>query len=388
MRAVAIVGAAETKFGKLEQSYRELAAAAGRAALADAGARPEDIQALFLGSYSPGTFIHQEHVAPLVAAELGLPHVPATRVENACASGGSAFITACLAVAAGLYDVVLVIGAEKMTATSTEETTQILAEAADWERESAIGLTFPGVFALMAHAYFYRYGYTRDILDAVAIKNHQNALANPYAQFHKAITRDDIARSPLVADPLTLYDCSPISDGAAALVLVAADAAHHFAKPPVRVLGFGQASDSLALFERAELTTLPAAREAANRAYRMAGVSPQDIDVAEVHDCFTIAEIIATEDLGFFAPGEGGAAALAGATSRDGQIPINPSGGLKAKGHPVGATGVGQLAELVFQLRGDAGDRQVEGAEVGLAHNIGGSGATCVVTILAKGDGR
>lgn len=384
MREVAIVGAAETKFGKSELSYRELAVAAARGALEDAGAETGQVEALFLGSYSPGTFVHQEHVAPLIASELGLSHIPSTRVENACASGATAFVSGMMAIAAGLYDVVLVVGAEKMTSTPVAETTRILAEAADWENESKVGLTFPGAFALMARAYLHKYGYGREILDAVAIKNHANALANPYAQFHKAITAEDIANSPMVADPLTLYDCSPISDGAAAILLVAADAARNFAKPAVRVLGFGQASDSLALFRRPDLTTLPAARQAAQRAYRMAGVSPRDISLAEVHDCFTIAEIIATEDLGFFEPGEGGEAARAGATSRDGQIPVNPSGGLKAKGHPVGATGVGQLVEATFQLRGEAGGRQIDGAELALTHNVGGSGATCVVTILGR----
>jgi acetyl-CoA C-acetyltransferase len=384
MRAVAIVGAAETKFGKSDLSYRELAVEAARAALQDAGAEPGQVEALFLGSYSPGTFVHQEHVAPLLASELGLSHVPSTRVENACASGATAFVSGMTAIAAGLYDVVLVVGAEKMTRTPIGEATRILAEAADWENESMVGLTFPGAFALMARAYLHTYGYGRDILDAVAIKNHANAVNNPYAQFRKVITPEDIANSPMVADPLTLYDCSPISDGAAAILLVAADAARHFAKPAVRVLGFGQASDSLALFRRPDLTTLPAARQAAQRAYRMAGVSPHDIDLAEVHDCFTIAEIIATEDLGFFSPGEGGEAAKSGVTGRDGQIPVNPSGGLKAKGHPVGATGVGQLVEAAFQLRGEAGERQIDTVELALTHNVGGSGATCVVTILGR----
>jgi len=384
MREVVIVGAAETKFGKSELSYRELAAQAGREAMADAGAFPEQIEAFFLGTFSPGTFIRQEHAAPLIASELGLQNVPSTRTENACASGSTAFLNAIFAIAAGAADVVLVVGAEKMTATPTSEVTSILAEAADWEQESKVGLTFPGAYALMARAYFDRYGKTRDILDAVAIKNHRNAMGNPYAQFHKEIGPEDIARSAMVADPLTLYDCSPISDGAAALVLAAADVAGQFRRPGVRVLGFGQASDSLALHHHADLTTLPAARKAAERAYRMAGVSPEDISLAEVHDCFTIAEIIATEDLGFFKPGEGGDAAKAGATARDGRIPVNPSGGLKAKGHPVGATGVSQIAEATFQLRGEAGDRQVDGAELALTHNVGGSGATCVVTILGR----
>ncbi|HET9014800.1 MAG TPA: thiolase domain-containing protein [Thermomicrobiaceae bacterium] len=384
MRDVVIVGAAETKFGKSELAYRDLAAQAGRAAMADAGASPDEIEALFLGTFSPGTFIHQEHAAPLIAHELGLANVPSTRTENACASGSTAFLSAIYAIAAGAHDAVLVVGAEKMTATPVAEATSILAEAADWENETMVGLTFPGAYALIARAYMHRYGKTRDILDAVAIKNHRNAMGNPFAQFHRVIGPEDIAKSAMVADPLTLYDCSPISDGAAAVVVVAADVAERFARPGVRVLGFGQASDSLALYKHAELTTLPAARRAAERAYRMAGLGPTDVNLAEVHDCFTIAEIVATEDLGFFEPGEGGDAVREGVTGRDGRIPVNPSGGLKAKGHPVGATGVSQLAEAAFQLRGEAGERQVDGADIALTHNVGGSGATCVVTILGR----
>ena len=386
MREIMIVGAAETRFGRSEAGLRELAAAAGRDALADAGATPEQVDALYLGTFSSGTFVHQEHAAPLVASELGLGHVPSTRAENACASGATAFVNGLMGIAAGFYDVVLVVGVEKMTAVPTGEATEILAEAADWELESRYGLTFPGAYALIARAYLHRYGKDRDILDAVAIKAHRNALANPYAQFHKAITAADIAASTMIADPLTLYDCSPITDGAAAVVLAARDVADNFARDGVRIAGFGQASDALALFKRPDLTSMPATRHAAERAYRMAGCAPDAISLAEVHDCFTIAEIVATEDLGFFAPGEGGDAAQAGATGLDGRIPINPSGGLKAKGHPVGATGVGQLVEATFQLRGEAGERQVGGAERALTHNVGGSGATCVVTILERAE--
>ncbi len=386
MREIEIVGIAETKFGKSEGSYRQLAVQAAQAALDDAGASTDQIEALFLGTFSPGTFIHQEHVAPLVASELGLNNVPSTRLENACASGSTAFASGMMAIASGVYDVVLIVGAEKMTSTPIGEATSILAEAADWETESKQGLTFPGAYALMARAYFEKYGKDRSILDAVAIKNHHNAMGNPYAQFHREITHEDIAKSAMIADPLTLYDCSPISDGAAAVVLVARDVADKFAKPGIRVLGFGQASDSLALYKRDDLTTLPAASKAAQRAFKMAGVDASDVSFAEVHDCFTIAEIIATEDLGFFGKGEGGDAAVAGATGRDGKIPVNPSGGLKAKGHPVGATGVSQIVESSFQLRGEAGERQLEGAELALTHNVGGSGATCVVTILGKAE--
>ncbi len=384
MRDIVVVGAAETKFGKLEGSFREIAVEAGQAAMQDAGVSKAAIEALYLGTFSPGTFIHQEHPAPLVASMLGLEHVPTTRTENACASGSTAFLQGIMAVAAGMYETVLVVGAEKMTTTPIEETTQILAEAADWESETLAGATFPSLFALMARRHMHQYGTTRAHLSAVAIKNHYNAVRNPYAQFHKEITEADIEKSAMIADPLTLYDCSPVTDGAAAVVVTTGERARDMAGRPVRVLGFGQSSDSLSLLRREDMTSLVAARKASERAYKMAGVGPRDVSFAEVHDCFTIAEIIATEDLGFFRPGEGGPCVLAGETALDGRIPVNPSGGLKGKGHPVGATGVSQIVESVFQLRGQAGDRQVRNAEIGLTHNVGGSGATCVVTLLGK----
>jgi acetyl-CoA C-acetyltransferase len=386
MREMVIVGAAETKFGRSDLSYRELAVEAGRKAMEDAGVSADRIESLVLGSFSPGTFIRQEHVAPLIASELGLDHVPSTRTENACASGATAVMSGLMQIGAGMHDVVLVVGVEKMTSTPIGEATSILAEAADWESEAKAGLTFPGVYALMARAYMHQYGKDRGILDAVAVKAHGNGVGNPYAQFRKPITVEDVRESMMIADPLTLYDCSPISDGAAAVVLASKDVVDEFKRPGIPFLGFGQASDALALHEREDITSLPAAQRASQRAYQMAGIGPDDISIAEVHDCFTIAEIIATEDLGFFERGTGGDAAVSGKTSRDGTIPINPSGGLKAKGHPVGASGVGQIVESVFQLRGEADGRQVDGVNYALTHNVGGSGATCVVTILGRGE--
>ncbi len=384
MADLVVVGAAETKFGKLDGSFRDLAVEAAVAALADAGVPASQVDAMYLGTFSPGTFVHQEHPAPLVASMLGLSHVPTTRTENACASGSTAFLQGLMAVASGMCDTVLVIGAEKMTSTPIEETTQILAEAADWESEALAGATFPSLFALMARRHMHQFGTTRDHLSAVAIKNHHNACRNPYAQFHREITAGDIAAAAMIADPLTLYDCSPVTDGAAAVVITSGERAVDLGGDAVRVLGFGQASDSLSLFRREDMTSLTAARKAAGRAYAMAGLNPSDVSFAEVHDCFTIAEVIATEDLGFFPHGEGGPAAFAGETALDGRIPVNPSGGLKGKGHPVGATGVSQVVESVFQIRGTAGERQVANARVGLTHNVGGSGATCVVTLLGK----
>ncbi|HVA25517.1 MAG TPA: thiolase domain-containing protein [Chloroflexota bacterium] len=384
MRDIVVVGAAETKFGKLESSFRDIAVEAANAAMADAGIDRQQIEAMYLGTFSPGTFIHQEHPAPLVASMLGLAHVPTTRTENACASGSSAFLQGLMAIGSGMYDTVLVVGAEKMTSTPIEETTQILAEAADWESETLAGATFPSLFALMARRHMHEFGTTRAHLSAVAIKNHHNAFRNPYAQFHREITEADINNSAMIADPLTLYDCSPVTDGAAAVVISTRERARNLAGQPVKVLGFGQASDSLSLFRREDMTCLVSARKASERAYKMAGIGPSDVSFAEVHDCFTIAEIVATEDLGFFDRGQGGPAALAGETALNGRIPVNPSGGLKGKGHPVGATGVSQVVESVFQLRGTAGERQVASRDIGLTHNVGGSGATCVVTILGQ----
>ncbi|MDE3075832.1 MAG: thiolase domain-containing protein [Chloroflexota bacterium] len=384
MREVVVAGAAETKFGRLEASFRDLAVQAGREAMEDAGVPIQDVEALYLGAFSPGTFVHQEHPAPLVASMLGLQHVPSTRTEAACASGSTAFLQGIMAVGAGMFETVLVVGAEKMTSTPIETTTEILAEAADWESESLAGATFPSLFALMARRHMFEYRTTREHLNAVAIKAHHNAMGNPFAQFHREITAADIAQSAMIADPLTLYDCSPVTDGAAALIVTTADRARDLRGPAVRLLGFGQASDSLSLFRRQDMSSLAAARKAGERAYKMAGLGPHDVDLAEVHDCFTIAEIIATEDLGFFPRGEGGPAAADGRTALDGALPINPSGGLKAKGHPVGATGVSQIVECVFQLRGSAGGRQVKDAEIALTHNVGGSGATCVVTVLGR----
>src|SRR5581483_5986485 len=250
MADLVVVGAAETKFGKLDGSFRDLAVEAAVAALADAGVPASQVDAMYLGTFSPGTFIHQEHAAPLVASMLGLSHVPSTRTENACASGSGAFLQGVMAVAAGMYETVLVVGAEKMTATPIEETTQILAEAADWENETLAGATFPSLYALMARRHMYEFGTTREHLSAVAIKNHHNAFRNPYAQFHKEITEDDIAKSAMIADPLTLYDCSPVTDGAAAVIVTTRERAQDLCGRPVKVLGFGQASDSLSLFRR------------------------------------------------------------------------------------------------------------------------------------------
>ncbi|KAA0007438.1 MAG: thiolase domain-containing protein [Thermoplasmata archaeon] len=385
MREVAVIGIGMTKFGELwDKSFRDLVAEAGVKAIMDAGIEGKDIDAMYIGGMSSGGFVEQEHVAPLAIEVAGLEdfHIPATRVEGACASGGLAMRQGYIAVASGIHDIVLVGGAEKMTDVVGTEATNVLASAADREWEAFFGMTFPGLYALMARYHMHKYGTTQEQLAGVAVKNHYNGSMNPNAQFNRKISIEDVLASPMVADPLHLLDCSPITDGAAAAILAPLDIAKKYTDKIVKILASTQASDTISLHNRKRFDALPAAIHAARQAYKMAGVEPKDIDVAEVHDCFTIAEIMAIEDLGFFEKGKGGKATEEGLTAIDGQIPINTSGGLKAKGHPVGATGIAQINEIVMQLRGEAGKRQVKDAEVGLTHNVGGSGGTAVVHIL------
>jgi acetyl-CoA C-acetyltransferase len=378
MRPVSIVGIGKTPFGVFpDQSILDLAVEAGRKCLKDGGVAPPDVEAIYLGNFAAPSFVGQNHLAPYVAAGLGLRNVPATRFEAACASSGSAFFHAWTAVAGGIYERVLVVGVEKMTSQAGPRVTEILASAGDLGGEVRAGATFPAMFAMIAQRHMHQFGTTREQLAAVAVKNHANGAKNPDAHMRKTITREQALAGRMIADPLTLYDCSLVSDGAAAVLLAAGDG-------PIRVLGVAQASDRLALADKDDITTFPAVRAAACKAYAMAGLGAKDIQVAELHDCFTIAEIIAMEDLGFVERGEGGPATAAGFTALNGEKPINTSGGLKSKGHPVGATGAGQICDLVLQMRGEAGERQVARSSVGLAQNLGGSGATGVVTILGR----
>jgi len=384
MRPVAVVAIGKTAFGAFpDRDLRSLAVEAGRKCLEDGRITPAQVEAFFLGNFAGPSFVGQNHLAPYVASGLDIEGVPATRVEAACASGGSAFFHAFSAVAAGLYDLVLVVGVEKMTSQPTPKVTEILASAGDLAGEVKAGATFPALFAMIARRHMYQYGTRREDLAAVAVKNHANGAKNPYAHMRKVITLEQALAGKPVADPLSVYDCSMISDGAAAVLLAPLERASAFTDKPVRVLGIAQTSDRVALDEKPDITTFPAIRKAAEKAYRMAGVGPADIEFAEVHDCFTIAEIIATEDLGFVRPGEGGPYCSQGCTARDGAKPVNASGGLKAKGHPVGATGAGQICDVVAQIRGQAGELQLERHSLGLAQNLGGSGATGVVTILS-----
>mgnify|MGYP000168047041 CR=1 FL=1 len=386
MREVALVGAGQTKFGDFPQKgIKELFAEAYAEMLSsvDKGLDPRVIDAAYVGTLGSGGF-QLGQVAPLLTGHVGLTGIPSVRVENACASGGFAVFQAVLAVASGVHDVVLAAGVEKMRDLSGEKSRYWLGVSGDTEYERLAGMTFAGIYAMIAARYMEEYSVDRKYLSMVAVKNHANGVRNPKAQMRKAVALEKAMGAPDVAYPLNLYDCSPTSDGAAAVLVVAAERAHEFTDRPVYVLGFGAGSDYLAVHDRETITSFKASVEAAGRAYEMAGLGPEDVDLAEVHDCFTIAELIAYEDLGF-AP-RGGAPRLLeeGVTELGGQKPVNASGGLKAKGHPLGATGVSQVAEVFLQLRGQAGDRQVRDPKVGLTHNVGGSGGTATVFLLGR----
>ena len=412
-RGVALVGAGMSKFGAFPgKATRDLFVEAFQNMLAsvDNGFDPQEIEALYIGNYSSDLFEGQGHTAPIMADWVGLTPRPSTRIEDACASSGVAVREGIIAVASGLYDIVLVGGIEKMSDLPTSAVTDTLATAADVLYEVPAGFTFPGLYAAMTTAYMDAYGATPETFMRVGLKNHESGALNDKAQFGKRIV-DIMARkkakaerkgypiptwkdemdflhdnraNPTIAWPMRLYDCSPISDGAAALLIVSEELASQFTDAPLRVIGTGQASDA-ATHDRPMLTGIPAAEKAAQMAYTMADVTPGDIQVAEVHDCFTIAEVMAAEDLGFFPRGEGWKAAEEGRTALDGDRPINTSGGLKSKGHPVGASGAGQVVEIWKQLRGEAGERQLSGdIRLGLTHNVGGTGQTCAVHIFER----
>jgi acetyl-CoA C-acetyltransferase len=383
MRPVAVIGLGKTAFGAFpDRDLRSLAVEAGEKCLRDAGVAPNQVESFYLGNFAGPSFVGQNHLAPYVSTALGVYGVPATRIEAACASGGSAFFHAWAEVAASIYDVVMVVGVEKMTSQPTARVSQILAEAGDCAGEMKAGSTFASLFAMIARRHMHEFGTTREHLASVAVKNHAAGALNPDAQMRKTITLEQALNAKPIAEPLHLYDCSLISDGAAAVILAPLERAREFTGKPVRILGIAQASDYVALDRKPDITTFSAVRNAGVKAYQMAGVGPHDIQFAELHDCFTIAEIIATEDLGFVKRGQGGPYAFEGCTALHGARPINTSGGLKSKGHPVGATGVAQICDVTLQIRGEAGPRQVVRSSLGLAENLGGSGATCVVSIL------
>ena len=382
-----IISAAQTKFGVHKGvTLREMFSEAVDKATVDAGVPKKNIQAAFIGSFIPEMLVHQGHTAPLLMDFAGMKGIPATRHEDACASGATALRAGVMAIESGMYDTVLVAGVEKMTSVSTSKATEALAAAADDQFESSMGLTFPGVFGIAAVAHMQKYGTTEEDMARVAVKAHKNATTNPLAQFQKEISLEKAMTPRYIAWPLKLFDCSPISDGAAALVLTSTEKAKQYTDLPVKITGTGQASASMNLCDRSDLTSFSASVDASQAAYKMAGLEAKDMDFAVVHDCFTIAEIIASEDIGFFKPGEGAKALRDGVTALDGDKPINPMGGLKAVGHPVGATGVKQAVVVYRELIGDAGPNQVSKHDTAIMHNFGGTGATAVVTIMRRAD--
>jgi len=380
MKDVAVIGIGMTKFGELwNKSIKDIFVEASLKAIENAGV--DHIDAMYVGAMSSGLFVGQEHIAAVMADYLGMAPVPSTHVESACASGGMAFRQAYIDVASGNSEIVLAGGVEKMN--DGADVTAALATAADQEYEVYNGITFPGLYAMIANAHMHEFNTTQEQLAAVAVKNHNNGFNNPNAQFRSKISIDTVLNSTMVADPLHLLDCSPVTDGGAAVILCTLEMAKNFTDKAVKVIASTQASDTISLYERESFTTLKAVTTAAEKAYKQANLKPSDIDFAEIHDCFTISEIVVSEDLGFFNKGQGGKAVEEGKTSIEtGEIPINTSGGLKSKGHPVGATGIAQIIELYEQLTNQAGKRQVENARIGLAQNMGGSGASCTINIL------
>jgi acetyl-CoA C-acetyltransferase len=383
MRQVCVAGVGITKFGEIwRKSLRQLYAEAALEAIKNAGV--DHIDSLYVGCMSSGLFVQQEHLGPLMADYIGMPGIPAARIESACASGGMAFRQAFFEVASGASDIVLAGGVEKMTDCSGDDATAALATAADQEYEVFHGATFPGLYAMMAHAHMAKYGTTAEMLASVAVKNHKNGAKNPAAQYPFEITVEGVLKSVMVADPLHILDCSPITDGAAAVIVTTEEVAKKLGKPYVKVTGTGAATDYFQLGQRDDITAIKSATLAAERALKMAGRTLKDVNFAEVHDCFTIAEIAVAESIGLYKPGQAGPAIQAGECDLDGKFPINSSGGLKSKGHPVGATGIAQIVEVYKQLTGQAENgRQIPNSpKIGMTQNMGGTGASSAVHIM------
>jgi acetyl-CoA C-acetyltransferase len=383
VRETWVVGAASNRFGKMQETGREAATRVSMEAIRSAGLEPKDIGYTFVSNCF-GLTEKQGHVGPLINGGLGIPDVPSCTIESACSSSSAGLHEAFVHVAGGFADAALVVGVEKLSHLDTLTATSYFAEAADYAFETKNGATFPGLYAALANAYQSKYPMRPEVLGAVSIKNHANAARNPHAHFQKEISMETYLNSPMVASPLRLYDCCPFSDGAAAVVV----AAREFMKKPVTeplvVRASARAGSITEMQDRPDLLGLPATRTAAERAFKQAGMEPKEIDFLEVHDCFTIAELFALEDLGFLPRGTAGAAEVDGVTARQGKLPVNPSGGLKAKGHPVSATGASQVVEIFEQFNGLAQGREVPRTETALAHNVGATGGSCSVHIFAR----
>ena len=381
MESVCVLGAGSTKYGKLDDSISDITIQASVDAIESAGIEPKEIKAGYISNVF-GVADKQVHLGPVVMSNLGISERPSLSIESACGSGSVSFREAFANVAAGFYDAVLVTGVEKVTHTGTEWTPTYFSYCSDFFYEGQAGASFPGLFASMARAYLNEFDATEEDLASIAVKNHENGILNPKAHLRKKISIDDVMNSAVVASPLKLYDCCPFSDGASSVILCNENFAKEHSKDYVKVIGSGRGGSPAALQGREHLTTIPSTKIAAADAYKMAGITAKDVDFAEVHDCFTVAEVVDTEDLGFFEKGKGATAARQGETKLNSTISINPSGGLKSKGHPIGATGVGQVVEAFEQLTGNAGERTVNDAKIGLTQNFGATGASCAVHIF------
>jgi acetyl-CoA C-acetyltransferase len=383
MRETWVVGTGSNRFGKMAETGREAATRVSMEAIRQSGLEPKDIGYTFV-SNAFGLTEKQGHVGPLINGGLGIPDVPSCTIESACSSSSAALHEAFVHVAGGFIDAALVVGVEKLSHLDTLTSTSYFAEAADYPFETRNGATFPGLYATMANAYQRKFPMAPEVLGSVAVKNHANAALNPHAQFQKPITMATYLASPMIASPLRLFDCCPFSDGAAAVVVAAKEFVRTPVMEPLVIRASARSGSITEMQDRPDLLGLPATRTAAAKAFKAAGVEPKQIDFLEVHDCFTIAELLALEDLGFFPRGSAGAAEVDGVTARDGKLPVNPSGGLKAKGHPVSATGASQVVEIFEQFNGLAGARKVPKAEIALAHNVGATGGSCSVHIFSR----
>lgn len=375
-----ITGIGRTKFGILNESIPELAYEAIYKAVDDSSISVSDIDAIFVSNFLGDLYEKRLHLNSVISSLLPDCMIPIIRIETACASGGSALYQGLISLSR--FKNVLIVGVEKMTNLSNKKSTEYIGMAGDRDLDQKQGLTFPASYALIAQQHMVRYGTTHEDLSMVSLKNHNNANLNPLAHFnYKKVTMEMILNSPMVCSPLNLFDCSPLSDGAAAVVL-SRDKKND---RDVKIIGSSLVTDSISLSQRKNFTSFMAAKIAANQAFKQAKITPKDLNIVEVHDCFTISELIAMEDIGICRPGESKDWIRAGKTELNGELPVNSDGGLKADGHPIGASGLAQIYEIVAQLRGDAGNRQVDNAKIGLAHNIGGIGGTAVIHILKRG---
>src|SRR6187401_729 len=383
VNSVCVLGSDSMKYGKLSQSVIELGLDAAKGAIDSAGITPKDIQAGYISNVF-GVADKQVHMAPVLMSNLGIPHIPGLTIESACGSGSVMFREAYANIAAGFYDCILALGVEKITHTGTTQSTTLFSYCSDFFYEGGNGASFPGLFASIARAYMSTYKANEEDLAHVAVKNHENGILNPKAHVRKKITIEDVLKSPVVASPLKLYDCCPFSDGASAVILCNEEFAKKSGNPYMEIVGSGRGASPASVQSRKDITTIPSTVEASRQAYKMANLSPKDIDFVEVHDCFTIAELIDIEDLGFYPKGSAAQAVREGRTRLNSDITVNPSGGLKSKGHPIGATGVGQVVEVFEQFTNKAGERTVKDAEIAMTHNFGATGASAAVHIFKK----